>query len=103
MNAIFGKLIIDIVTLYNKMFEDKLPPVIRVTTYRLLSVYYCVGLYGRESVDKVFTQVLSEPFMLGCNKTGFIASFDFIFEPHIYKRLLDSYKKEQMLKKGGDQ
>ena len=37
----------------------------------------------------VFEQVMQEPFSLGKNKTGFIASFQYIFEPKNFQQYLE--------------
>lgn len=84
---------------YNKTFDGKLPPSMRLTMPTRLMVEECIRRFGRQSVDCVFEQVLSEPFSLGQNKTGFIASFQYIFEPKHYQQYLERWqlarKKQQ--------
>lgn len=74
---------------YNKLFDGKLPPLIRLTMPTKLMVSECIRRYGRQAVDIVFEQVLSEPFSLGNNKTGFIANFQFIFDPKNFQQYLE--------------
>lgn len=74
---------------YNKTFDGKLPPCVRLTLPTRLMVEECVRRFGRQSVDVVFEQVLQEPFSLGQNKTGFIARFQFIFEPKNFQAYLE--------------
>ena len=45
-----------------------------------------------DSIDLVFEQILTEPFSLGENKTGFIARFQFIFEPKNFQAYLERAK-----------
>lgn len=85
----------EIIELFNKTFEGKLPPVIRATEYTLRKLDQCISLYGRESVDEVFAQVLSEPFMLGETESEFRATFQYIFEPDVFKSILLRSRKEK--------
>jgi hypothetical protein len=75
------ELALEIKKRYNKTFDGKLQPCIRLTMPTKMMVIECVNRFGSQSVDLVFQQVLSEPFSLGQNKTGFIASFQYIFTP----------------------
>lgn len=77
---------------YNKTFDGKLAPCIRLTMPTRLMIEECVRLFGRQSVDCVFEQVLSEPFSLGQNKTGFQANFQYIFQPKNYQHYLERWK-----------
>lgn len=85
----------EIIELFNKTFEGKLPPIIRATEYTLRKLDQCISLYGRESVDEVFAQVLSEPFMLGETESEFRATFQYIFEPDVFKSILLRSRKEK--------
>ncbi|UKK52131.1 hypothetical protein L6472_06005 [Prevotella sp. E13-17] len=83
---------------YNKTFDGKLPPCIRLTMPTRMMVEECIKRYGMQSIDMVFEQVLAEPFSLGNNKTGFIASFQYIFSPKNYQQYLERW---QLAKKKG--
>lgn len=74
---------------YNKLFDGKLPPCIRLTLPTKLMVEECIRRFGRQSIDLVFEQVLQEPFSMGQNKTGFIARFQFIFDPKNFQGYLE--------------
>jgi hypothetical protein len=74
---------------YNKVFDGKLQSCIRLTMPTKLMVMECISRFGIQSVDLVFQQVLSEPFSLGQNKTGFIASFQYIFTPKRFQEYLE--------------
>lgn len=74
---------------YNKRFEGKLPPCIRLTMPTKMMVLECLRRFGAQSVDLVFEQVETEPFSLGINKTGFKASFQFIFDPKNFQGYLE--------------
>ena len=74
---------------YNKVFDGKLPPCVRLTMPTRMMVVECIRRFGNQSVDIVFEQVLAEPFSLGQNKTGFQASFQFIFEPKHFQQYLE--------------
>lgn len=74
---------------YNKTFDGKLPPCVRLTMPTRLMVVECIRRFGKQSVDIVFEQVLAEPFSLGLNKTGFQASFQYIFEPKHFQQYLE--------------
>lgn len=74
---------------YNKLFEGKLPPCIRLTMPTRLTVEECVRRFGRQAIDVVFEQVQEERFSLGANKTGFIANFQFIFKPNNFQHYLE--------------
>lgn len=88
---------------YNKTFEGKLPPLVRLTLPTRLMVDECVRRFGRQSVDIVFEQVLSEPFHLGKNKTGFIANFQFIFEPRNFQQYLERAQLRKRKEEAGEQ
>lgn len=81
--------VLEIKKRYNKLFDGKLPPCIRLTMPTRLMVDDCVRRFGRQAVDLVFEQVLAEPFSLGSNKTGFQASFQFIFKPANFQQYLE--------------
>ena len=49
----------------------------------------CLRRFGAASVDMVFEQVEAESFSMGKNKTGFIASFQFIFDPKNFQGYLE--------------
>jgi len=84
---------------YNKIFDGKLQPCIRLTLPTKIQVEECVRRFGLQSVDIVFNQVLSEPFSLGQNKTGFRASFQFIFEPKNFQQYLERAQMPKQKKK----
>jgi len=74
---------------YNKTFAGKLPECIRLTMPTRMMVMECIRRFGMQSIDLVFEQILTEPFSLGENKTGFIARFQFIFEPKNFQAYLE--------------
>lgn len=74
---------------YNKIFDGKLPPCIRLTMPTRMMVEECLRRFGMQSVDLVFEQILQEPFSLGQNKTGFMANFQYIFEPRNFQQYLE--------------
>ena len=81
--------VLEIKKRYNKTFDGKLPPLIRLHEPTRRMVEACISKFGMQSVDRVFEQVLTEPFSLGQNKTGFKASFQFIFEPRNFQQYLE--------------
>ena len=83
------ELALEIKKRYNKTFDGKLQPCIRLTMPTKMMVIECINRFGSQSVDLVFQQVLSEPFSLGQNKTGFIASFQYIFTPKRFQEYLE--------------
>ena len=74
---------------YNKTFDGKLPPLLRLTMPTKLMVGECVRRFGSQSIDIVFDQIQHESFSLGKNKTGFIANFQFIFDPKNFQQYLE--------------
>ena len=74
---------------YNEMFEGQLQPYMKLYLPMQLKVEECVRRFGRASVDLVLEQVSMEPFSLGQNKTGFRASFQYIFEPSEFQKYLE--------------
>ena len=74
---------------YNKTFDGKLPPCVRLTLPTKLMVEDCVQRFGMQAVDMVFEQILQEPFSLGQNKTGFMANFQYIFKPTNFQQYLE--------------
>ena len=74
---------------YNKMFEGLLPPLIRLHLNVRNMVLECIRRFGMQSIDIVFDQVQHEKFSMGNNKTGFIASFQYIFEPQNFQKYLE--------------
>lgn len=84
---------------YNKIFDGILPPCFRLSTSTRISVEECLRRFGLQSVDVVFQQIKSERFSLGNNKTGFIASFTFIFTPKNYQQYLERAQLARRKKK----
>ena len=84
-----GDLALEVKKRYNKAFDSKLPPCIRLTMPTRMMVEECLRRFGMQSVDLVFEQILQEPFSLGQNKTGFVASFQYIFEPRNFQQYLE--------------
>ena len=84
---------------YNKMFEGRLPPYTKLYLATQLKVEECIRRFGRASVDLVLEQVDNEPFSLGKNNTGFIATFQFIFEPSEFQKYLERAQLRLKLKK----
>lgn len=74
---------------YNKEFAGILPPCIRLSTSTRIAVEECLRRFGLQSVDMVFSQIRTEQFSLGNNKTGFIANFTFVFTPKNYQQYLE--------------
>lgn len=74
---------------YNKRFASKLPPCIRLTMPTKQMVGECIRRFGMQAIDLVFDQVEAEPFSMGNNKTGFIANFQFIFDPKNFQGYLE--------------
>ena len=74
---------------YNKFFDGQLPPLLRLHLPIRNMVLECIRRFGMQSVDIVFEQVLHEKFSMGGNKTGFVASFQFIFEPANFQKYLE--------------
>lgn len=93
-----GDFALEIKKRYNKTFDGKLPPCIRLSTATRIQVEECLRRFGLQSVDLVFSQILSEQFSLGVNKTGFIANFSFIFTPKNYQQYLE---RAQLARKKG--
>ena len=84
--------VLEIKKRYNKTFDGKLPPLIRLHEPTERMVLACLDQFGEQSVDMVFEQVLNEPFSLGQNKTGFIANFQYIFSPTNFQQYLERAK-----------
>ena len=74
---------------YNKEFAGMLPPCIRLSTSTRIAVEECLRRFGLQSVDVVFSQIKTEKFHMGDNKTGFIANFTFIFTPKNYQQYIE--------------
>ena len=74
---------------YNKFFDGMLPPLIRLRLPIRNMVMECIRRFGKQSIDIVFEQVKLEKFSLGSNKTGFIANFQYIFEPANFQKYLE--------------
>lgn len=78
-----GGLAYEIKEKWNKMFDGKLKQVERLTMPTRTMVENCVSRFGRQSVDLVLNQVMMEH-----ERTGFVASFQFVFEQINYKGYL---------------
>ncbi len=83
---------LEVKRLYNKTFDGKLPPCIRLTMPTRMMVEECLRRFSRQSVDHVFEQILLEPFSLGQNNTGFIANFQYIFTPKNFQQYLERWQ-----------
>lgn len=60
---------------WNRMAEGKLNQVQRLTMPTKMAILACMERFGKQSIDLVFEQVLLEH-----EKTGFVASFQFVTE-----------------------
>lgn len=93
-------LVLEIKKRYNKTFDGKLPPLMRLHDPTRRMVEECIKRFGLQSVDMVFEQIKQEPFSMGVNKTGFIANFQYIFEPKNFQQYLEraqlSKRKSQL-------
>ena len=87
-----GDIALEVKKRYNKTFDGKLPPCIRLTMPTRLMVEDCVRKFSMASVDMVFSQVLEEPFLLGQGKTGFIANFQYLFQPKNFQQILERHQ-----------
>lgn len=83
---------------YNKVFDGILQPCIRLTMPTQAMVEECIRRFGMQAIDLVFEQVKAEPFSLGFNKTGFKASFQFIFKPNNFQQYLERAQLRQQKK-----
>ena len=90
-----GDVALEVKKLYNKTFDGKLPPCIRLSTATRLQVEECLKRFGRQSIDLVFQQIKTENFSMGGGKTGFIANFTFIFQPRNYQQYLERAQLRQ--------
>lgn len=68
---------------WNRTFEGKLNRVLRLTMPVKMAVMACMERFGMQSIDLVFEQVKLEH-----EKTGFVASFQFVFGPVNYQGYL---------------
>ena len=68
---------------WNRDFDGKLKPVQRLTMPIKMAVMACIDRFGKQSIDLVFEQVDIER-----EKTGFVASFQFVFEVINYQGYL---------------
>ena len=85
-------LLLEIKNRYNKRFTGKLPPCIRLTMPTKVMMAECIRRFGMQAIDIVFEQLEAEPFSMGQNKTGFIARFQFIFDPKNFQGYLERAK-----------
>lgn len=81
--------VLEIKKRYNKFFDGVLPPLLRLHLPIRNMVTECIRRFGLQSIDVVFEQVMQEKFSMGDNKTGFIASFQYIFEPANFQKYLE--------------
>lgn len=88
----WDSLALEIKSRYNKRFAGKLQPCIRLSMPVKFALWDCLRKFGKQSVDMVFDQVEAEPFSMGQNKTGFQASFQFIFQPKNFQGYLERYQ-----------
>lgn len=78
-----GGLAYEIKERWNRTFEGKLNPVQRLTMPTRTMVENCLSRFGKQSIDLVFEQVALEH-----ERTGFVASFQFVFEQINYQGYL---------------
>lgn len=84
-----GDVVLEVKKRYNKFFDGVLPPLIRLHLPIRNMVAECIRRFGMQSIDIVFEQVMQDKFSLGTNRTGFIASFQYIFEPANFQKYLE--------------
>ncbi len=89
------ELALEIMAIYNKVFDGVLRKWKRMSADMIMKVDNCVARYGRQSVDMVFDQIKHEKFSLGDNNTGFMADFSFIFKLQNYEAYLGRYELRQ--------
>lgn len=85
-----------LVALFNATFASTpIAQVRKLTDTRRRSVRARVEEYGLESVSEAFRSVLDSPFLLGQNKRGWVASFDWIFRKSNYIKILERQYAER--------
>lgn len=82
-------MVLEIKKRYNRFFDGMLPPLLRLHLPVRNMAAECIRRFGMQSVDIVFEQVKAEKFSQGSNRTGFIANFQYIFEPANFQKYLE--------------
>lgn len=81
--------------LYNSTVGRSLSPIRLMTDARKKRVRTCIRQYGAQSVSEVFRIVQGSPFLLGHGKGGWKATFDWIFTPNNYVKILEGNYNEE--------
>lgn len=74
---------------FNSIFSNKLPHIVSLSNKRKELVKQCIDAYGFLSVEKMLQQTLHSPFLLGENDYKWCASFDWLFQPDNYIKVLE--------------
>lgn len=85
-----------ILTMFNSMFDGKLPRIISFSDKRKGLVKHCIDVYGLPSVEVMFRQTLLSPFLQGENEHKWSACFDWLFHPDHYIKVLEGYYIKQV-------
>lgn len=80
---------------YNRYCADLLPAVRTLTPERTKKIEFCLTFWGEDTLHTVFTNLLNSSFLLGANKNGWRADFDWIFTDKNYLNLLENKYNEK--------
>lgn len=83
---------------YNRSFGNLLPVIRTLTPDRTKKVEFCLTFWGEDTLKTVFTNLLNSSFLLGANKKGWRADFDWIFTEKNYLNLLENKYNEEFHK-----
>ena len=79
----------ELIDFYNRETKGKLPPVTHVYPDIVLSARIALADIGMEKACEVIRIAMKDLFLLGDNRTGFVASFRWIFEDKHYYKILN--------------
>lgn len=81
---------------FNKTFEGKLSKVEVLSDGRKKDIKARISSYGKESIAKVFQNILQSSFLLGDNDRNWKANFDWIFKASNFVKIMEgNYLKQK--------
>lgn len=72
-----------------KMKGKAIPTISRMTEKRKKAINARIAEYGKESVQKVIDNAANSTFLNGGGDNGFVASFDWLFKPNNFPKVLE--------------
>lgn len=86
---------LSLMNMFNK-YSGVIPKINEITDARKKAVLTIISKHSKEVVREVIKDLINQPHLQGDNNRGWVASFDFIFKPANFIKIIEgNYKKKE--------